>query len=1092
MNLRLPSIVAVFVSVLLTACGGDGGGGSTTPPPPPPPPPAADTTPPTTTIDTQPDPLTPEIVATFTFSASETATFDASLDGAAYGPATSPLNLSALAEGTHTLLVRARDAAGNVDATPARAQWVIALPVIDTTPPTTTIDYQPPPITVDPGAMFMFSSSEMDSTFEASLDGGPFVPADSIPYELTGLAEGLHFLLVQARDAAGNVDPTPAVAQWLIMAAPQPDSLPPTTAIDLQPPPISSSTSAIFIFASSEISTFECSVDGAAYAPCPQYFELTALSGGTHTLLVRATDQAGNADPTPAMAQWIVSIPTPETFFLSVPAAVSRSTSAMFSFAPVTADGTFEGSLDGAAFTTVSPGVTFDNLAQGTHTFAVRSRDAAGLVDPTPESFTWAVDRVPPSARIAFPTGAGYTGADTIAVRGYANDAHGVVDVSVNGVPANSLDNFQSWRADVPLATGANTISVTVTDAAGNVANGAATATITNKGEPIYSPRGIDFDPTGNRLIVGDRSLNVIYSVSLDAGITRVVSPAPSSPLFGLTDLTVDAPRNRAIVVESSLDALVAVDLATGVRTVVAPAAQSSAETRFTDSASIAVDAANNRAFVTRPGSLLVIGVDLVTGVRTVVSSTTIGAGDPLVGAAGIVYDDITNPGTPRLLVSDGGSGAPDRIVAIDFATGDRSVLSSFAGSVGTGAFIDTPGALKLDVANHSLLVLDAAAGQVVAVNLVTGNRNVFSGDTVQPSIASTRGLAFVPAGSRVLVSSNSAIISVDSASQRSTLLSPSVGSGFAMNYPEGLVIEQSGTPASLLVADAGTASLTRVNLATGARTIVSSSADNVGTGPSITGIVSVVRDTRLQSAGNSVLAIVGDPNYSLVSIDLVTGNRMWLTDLNWESVGVAGVPAVTYPRNLRLDAANNRVYFTDTAGPNTEALYAINFQDLTRSTVTSATRGAGPLFDRASAFVLDLAAQPARALIEDEGPGGILSVDLATGDRSVFLAPWAEDPQPGASVASAMFLDPEFSRLIATRAGSTSNLFSISMDTGAQRVISGLDPVAGSVVGRGPVPYGAMALDVDADGVAYVGNAWIGAIFAIDLVSGDRVMIAR
>jgi hypothetical protein len=1084
MNLRLPSIVAAFGSVLLTACGGGGGSGST---------PATDTTSPTTTIDTQPDPLTPNIVATFTFSASETATFEASLDGATYGPATSPLNLSALTEGTHTLLVRARDAAGNVDATPARAQWVIALPVVDTTPPTTTIDYQPPPITIDPAAIFMFSSSEMDSTFEASLDGGPYVPANTIPYELTGLAEGLHFLFVQARDAAGNVDPTPAIAQWLIMAAPQPDSLPPTTAIDFQPPPISSSTSALFIFSASEIATFECSVDSAAYASCPQYFEVTALAGGTHTLLVRATDQAGNADPTPAMAQWIVSIPTPETFFLAVPAAISRSTSAMFSFAPVTADGSFEGSLDGAAFTTVSPGVTFNDLGQGTHTFMVRSRNAAGLVDPTPESFTWAVDRVPPSARIAFPTGAGYTGADTIAVRGYANDAHGVVDVTVNGVPANSLDSFQSWRADVPLTTGVNTISVTVTDAAGNVANGAATATITNKGEPIYALRGIDFDPAGNRLIVGDRSLNVIYSVSLEAGITRVVSPAPASPIFRLTDLTVDAPRNRAIVVESLLDALVAVDLTTGVRTVVAPASQSSAETHFTDSASIAVDAANNRAFVTRPGSLLVIGVDLVTGVRTVVASTTVGAGDPLIGAAGIAYDDITNPGTPRLLVSDGGSGAPDRIVAVDIATGDRSVLSSFADSVGAGAFIDTPGALKLDAANHRVFVLDAAAGQVVAVDLVTGNRNLFSGDTVQSSIASTRGLAFVPTGSRVLAAkSDGAIISVDSVSQRSTLVSPSVGSGFAMNYPEGLVIEQAGTPASLLVADAGTASLARVNLATGARTIVSSSADNVGTGPSITGIVSVVRDTRWQSTGNSVLAIVGDPNYSLVSIDLVTGNRMWLTDLNWESVGVAGVPALTYPRNVRLDAANNRVYFTDTAGPNTEALYAINFQDLTRSTVTSATRGAGPLLDRASAFVLDLTAQPTRALIEDEGPGGILSVDLATGDRSVFLAPWAEDPQPGASVASAMFLDTEFSRLIATRVGSTSNLFSISMDTGAQRVISGLDPVAGSVVGRGPVPYGAMALDVDPDGVAYVGNAWIGAIFAIDLVSGDRVMIAR
>lgn len=1090
MNFRLLPIAALFGSALLTACGGGGGGSSTTPPPSPPP--AADTTPPTTTIDTQPAPLTPNIVATFTFSASETATFEASFDGGAYGPATSPFNLSGLTEGTHTLLVRARDTAGNVDATPARAQWVIALPVVDTTPPTTTIDYQPPPIGIDPNAFFMFSSSEMDSTFEVSLDGGLFVPANTIPYEVTGLAEGLHFLLVQARDAAGNVDPTPAIAQWVIMPAPQPDSLPPTTSIDYQPPPISSSTSAVFIFSSSEIATFECSVDNAAYAPCQQYFELTALADGIHNLSVRATDLTGNADPTPATAQWIVSIPPPETFFFAVPAALSRSTSAMFSFGPATADGTFEGSLDGAAFTTVTPGLTFNDLAQGTHTFAIRSRNAAGLVDPTPELHTWAVDRVPPSARIAFPT-FGYTSANTIAVRGNANDAHGVVAVTVNGVPANSLDSFQTWRADVPLATGTNVISVTVTDAAGNVANGAATATITNKGDPIYSIRGIDFDPTGNQLIVGDRSLNVIYSVSLDEGVVRAVSPAPASPLFRLSDLTVDASRNRAIVVDSFLDALVAVDLATGTRTVVAPASQSSAETRFTDSASIAVDAANNRAFVTRPGGLLVIGVDLDTGARTVVTSDTVGAGDPLFGAAGIAYDNVSNPGSPRLLVSEGGFGAPDHIVAVDIATGDRTLLSAFADNVGSGSFIDTPSALKLDVANNAVLVLDAAAGQIVAVDLTTGNRNVFSGDTVLPSVASARGMAFVPTGSRVLVTKSSGtIISIDNFSQRSTLLSKSVGSGFAMNYPEGLVVEQAGTPASLLIADAGLASLARVNLATGVRTIVSSSADNVGTGPSLTGIVSVVRDTRWPSFGNRVLALVGAPNYSLVSIDLDTGNRQWLTDLNWESVGVPGVPAVTYPRNLRLDAANNRVYFTDTATPNTEALYVINFQDLTRSTVTSATRGAGPLFDRASAFVLDPAGQPARALVEDEGPGGILSVDLATGDRSVFLAPWAEDPQPGASVASAMFLDTEFSRLIATRVGSTSNLFSISLDTGVQRVISGLDPVAGNVVGRGPLPYGAMALDVDADGVAYVGNAWIGGIFAIDLVSGDRVLIAR
>jgi hypothetical protein len=306
------------------------------------------------------------------------------------------------------------------------------------------------------------------------------------------------------------------------------------------------------------------------------------------------------------------------------------------------------------------------------------------------------------------------------------------------------------------------------------------------------------------------------------------------------------------------------------------------------------------------------------------------------------------------------------------------------------------------------------------------------------------------------------------------------------------LIEQASGTPTSLLITDAGTTSLTRVSLATGARTVVSSSSDNVGTGPDLLNIVSIAHDTRAPGGGKSVLALVGDPSHSLVSINLATGNRTWVTDLNFATLGVPAATAVVYPRNLRLDAANNRVYFSDTTAGQA-AMYVIDLANFTRSTVTSATRGAGPLLDRASAFVLDPAQQPTRALVEDEGPGGILAVDLASGDRSVFLAPWAEDPQPGASVASAMYLDALSSRLIATRVGSTSNLFSLSLTTGEQRILSGRDPVANTMIGRGPTPYGAMALDVDAaDGVAYVGNAWIGALFAIDLESGDRLMIAR
>src|SRR5581483_1537320 len=66
----------------------------------------ADVTPPETTI-TQGD------GARFSFAASEPATFECSLDGAPFSPCTSPVSY-ALANGDHSLSVRAKDALGNV------------------------------------------------------------------------------------------------------------------------------------------------------------------------------------------------------------------------------------------------------------------------------------------------------------------------------------------------------------------------------------------------------------------------------------------------------------------------------------------------------------------------------------------------------------------------------------------------------------------------------------------------------------------------------------------------------------------------------------------------------------------------------------------------------------------------------------------------------------------------------------------------------------------------------------------------------------------------------------------------------------------
>ncbi len=90
-------------------------------------------------------------------------------------------------------------------------------------------------------------------------------------------------------------------------ASPADTTLPETT-IDSGPPDTVYSSSASFSFSSSESgSTFQCRLDGAPFSDCFSPKEYTGLSEGEHTFSVRATDPAGNTDPTPASRTWTVS-----------------------------------------------------------------------------------------------------------------------------------------------------------------------------------------------------------------------------------------------------------------------------------------------------------------------------------------------------------------------------------------------------------------------------------------------------------------------------------------------------------------------------------------------------------------------------------------------------------------------------------------------------------------------------------------------------------------------------------------------------------------------------------------------------------------
>jgi len=125
-------------------------------------------------------------------------------------PCSSPKTYTGLPEGAHVLRVRATDAAGNTDPTPATRQVTV-----DTTPPETTIDSGPSGTIAETTATFEFSS-EPGAHFQCRLDNAVFTACTS-PRTYSGLAAGTHTFRVQAIDRAGNGDPTSATRTFTVL-----------------------------------------------------------------------------------------------------------------------------------------------------------------------------------------------------------------------------------------------------------------------------------------------------------------------------------------------------------------------------------------------------------------------------------------------------------------------------------------------------------------------------------------------------------------------------------------------------------------------------------------------------------------------------------------------------------------------------------------------------------------------------------------------------------------------------------------------------------------------------------------------------------
>ena len=226
-------------------------------------------------------------------------TFECAIDGGAWTACAADAEFTGIAVGNHSLLVRAIDAAGNVDATPASHSWTV-VPA-----PDTSVSDGPDTSTLETSASFNFASDQSGVTFACSLDGGAWSACTS-PKTLLNVAVGAHAFEVRAIDANGYADPSPARYEWTVTAA---DSTAPVTQIDLSlvPPDGDNTGNANFVFTANEAdSTFECSLDGAAFTSCVAPKPYSGLALGDHEFRVRATDLVGNTDATPAIYRWTV------------------------------------------------------------------------------------------------------------------------------------------------------------------------------------------------------------------------------------------------------------------------------------------------------------------------------------------------------------------------------------------------------------------------------------------------------------------------------------------------------------------------------------------------------------------------------------------------------------------------------------------------------------------------------------------------------------------------------------------------------------------------------------------------------------------
>jgi hypothetical protein len=307
------------------------------------------------------------------------------LDAGVYAACTSPMTLTNLAEGAHVVKIRSSDLANNVSDI-ITINWTV-----NSAAGTLAISAQPSAFTNNRTASFTFSGMAGGvalASYECSLDNGAFAACVS-PKSYTIATDGQHNFRVQGRTVAGVLG-SPVPANWTL------DTIAPTVpALVANVGAITKLKTASISYSSSDqgsaIALYQCSVDGGGFANCASPSAFVNLGDGTHSLAVKARDNAGNESAVGSFS-WMVDSALPVLAITASPAASTESKSASFTFtATDSASGiaTIECSLDNGAFAACVSPRAYSALAVGNHSFVLRATDKAA--NQASQTFNWKI-----------------------------------------------------------------------------------------------------------------------------------------------------------------------------------------------------------------------------------------------------------------------------------------------------------------------------------------------------------------------------------------------------------------------------------------------------------------------------------------------------------------------------------------------------------------------------------------------------------------------------------------------------------------------------------------------------------------------------